>query len=227
MQERGGPDFASSDAWPLSRATVRLAWTETPGSSRQARVEGGVDRCQTPAARRRQESGRAGCGRRLGVAPMGIASSASHHHTVVPDSEQTIPHASGSRASSAADQRDSGRPVCAGSSHARAGPCLGNRGGGTDRGPPRPGPLICVVAAPAHENVLAALPRGASAPRPVSSLSSPAPPTRRSSPRLPRIVSSSRPAKSRSSPPKPTMLSSLVPPRTRSAAVPDRSRVMT
>jgi hypothetical protein len=45
-----------------------------------------------------------------------IASTLSHRQTVVPETRQTIPRATASRASSAADQRDNRRPVWAGNS---------------------------------------------------------------------------------------------------------------
>jgi hypothetical protein len=44
----------------------------------------------------------------------------SDRRTVVSETEHTIPRATASRASSAAHQRDSCRPVSAGSSHASA-----------------------------------------------------------------------------------------------------------
>src|SRR4051812_12381341 len=52
-----------------------------------------------------------------------------------------MPRSTASRASSAADQRDSGRPVCAGSSHASA-LTSAISAGGKRPGTPPPGPLI-------------------------------------------------------------------------------------
>jgi hypothetical protein len=70
-----------------------------------------------------------------------IASSESQRHTVVPETSQTIPRATASRASSAADQRDSARPDSAGSSHASA-LTSAISAGGKRPGTPRPGPFI-------------------------------------------------------------------------------------
>ena len=49
-----------------------------------------------------------------------MASSDSHRQTVTPEICSTIPRATASRASSCEDQRDSGTPLSAGSSHANA-----------------------------------------------------------------------------------------------------------
>jgi hypothetical protein len=70
-----------------------------------------------------------------------IASSLSQRHTVVPETRQTIPRATASRASSAPDQRDSGRPVWAGSSQASALTSAISAGGKRPR-PTRPRPLV-------------------------------------------------------------------------------------
>lgn len=70
-----------------------------------------------------------------------IAFSVHQRQTVVPEIWQTMPRATASRASSAADHREIDRPEMAGSSHASA-LTSAISAGGKRPGTPRPGPLI-------------------------------------------------------------------------------------